>query len=285
MDVPLATVELSFDGTFELGEGDAEILLQLHSNDVMWQKERLLNLLIDRLPVDCDRIAWIDCDVVFMRKDWPPLVLEALEKFKLIQLYANRLNLTHDATEKHFWSDDLDKVVQLRRKSFGSAISDGHVPEADFGQVPTPDADRGCCGLAWASTREILEQNGLYDACILGGSDRLMAATALGRFDLATEKQSMIESRQRHFLPWARNFYRAIQGKVGFLPLSLLHLWHGDYKDRQYITRYSILNSNDFDPANDIALDDEGVWKWSSHKPKMHSAVKEYFDSRHEDGR
>jgi hypothetical protein len=44
--VPLAAVELSFNGHFELAPQDAEILIQIPGRDVMWQKERLLNVAV-----------------------------------------------------------------------------------------------------------------------------------------------------------------------------------------------------------------------------------------------
>jgi hypothetical protein len=59
LQIPLLTVELSFDGRFELQEHDADRLIQLRAADVMWQKERLLNVGIRALPAECDRVAWI----------------------------------------------------------------------------------------------------------------------------------------------------------------------------------------------------------------------------------
>ena len=38
--VPLITVELSFDGEFELTSADADILVQISGGAVLWQKER-----------------------------------------------------------------------------------------------------------------------------------------------------------------------------------------------------------------------------------------------------
>ena len=70
LGVPLVAVELSFDGNFELTEGDAEILIQLTGGDVMWQKERLLNLALEALPPECDKVMSIDCDVIFTDPDW-----------------------------------------------------------------------------------------------------------------------------------------------------------------------------------------------------------------------
>src|SRR5512143_3579916 len=63
--VPLVTVELSFNGRFELGRRDADVLVQLHGTSVMWQKERLLNIAVKKVPRACNKIAWLDCDIVF----------------------------------------------------------------------------------------------------------------------------------------------------------------------------------------------------------------------------
>ena len=63
--VPLVTVELSFDGRFELTDDDADILIQLSGGAVLWQKERLLNIAIQSVPKNAKNIAWLDCDVIF----------------------------------------------------------------------------------------------------------------------------------------------------------------------------------------------------------------------------
>src|SRR5271169_6865582 len=44
LDLPLVTVELGFDGRYELTNKDADVLIQIDGGAVLWQKERLLNL-------------------------------------------------------------------------------------------------------------------------------------------------------------------------------------------------------------------------------------------------
>jgi hypothetical protein len=39
-----------------------------------------------------------------------------------------------------------------------------------------------------------------------------------------------------------------------------------------------------FDPGTDIALDDNGVWRWNSERAAMHDYVRGYFADRREDG-
>jgi hypothetical protein len=70
--IPLATVELGFDGAvWELGAGDADLYVRVGGGDVMWQKERLLNLVLPRLPAACTLVAWLDCDLLLPDPDWP----------------------------------------------------------------------------------------------------------------------------------------------------------------------------------------------------------------------
>ena len=66
---------------------------------------------------------------------------------------------------------------------------------------------------------------------------------------------------------------------------AVYHFWHGEMRDRGYPTRQSILQRFDFDPNRDIALDDNGCWRWNSDKPDLHDAVRAYFQDRKEDGR
>src|SRR5262249_46941224 len=62
--VPLVTVELAYGPNFQLTEGDADVLVQIRGRDVMWQKERLLNLALQALPGECKNVVALDCDII-----------------------------------------------------------------------------------------------------------------------------------------------------------------------------------------------------------------------------
>ena len=64
----------------------------------------------------------------------------------------------------------------------------------------------------------------------------------------------------------------------------MFHLWHGSLRNRAYKNRHEGLRQFDFDPSRDIALDDNGTWRWASDKPEMHAFVRDYLMSRREDG-
>lgn len=155
--VPLATVELSFDGRFELGPGDAEALLQIHAGDVMWQKERLLNLALRLLPDTCDKIAWLDCDVVFTRDDWVTLATRALDEVFLLHLFQVRADLPRDRR-----LDALPAELPWRRPRWSTRWwSKGSRPRTSWCPTPSrsglrrtawPGRAVATCSIATAST-------------------------------------------------------------------------------------------------------------------------------------
>jgi hypothetical protein len=89
---------------------------------------------------------------------------------------------------------------------------------------------------------------------------------------------------RRHYLAWARPYSASVMGRVGSVRGRLFHLWHGDIKDRRYGERHSRMQAFEFDPFDDIALGQDGCWRWNSDKKALHTFVRSYFESRNEDG-
>ena len=96
LNVPLVTVELSFDGSFELREDDAEVMIRVNGGAVLWQKERLLNIALKSVPADVKNIAWIDCDVLFERSDWMIEAGKLLKQDQIIQLFSEMIYFEPD---------------------------------------------------------------------------------------------------------------------------------------------------------------------------------------------
>jgi hypothetical protein len=89
---------------------------------------------------------------------------------------------------------------------------------------------------------------------------------------------------REHFRQWARPFHESVAGRIGSTPGALLHLWHGDTRDRRYSDRHEALVRLDFDPATDIRVGPDGGWEWAAHKLELNRWMGEYFESRREDG-
>src|SRR5712692_9448830 len=173
LGVPLVTVELSFDGHFELAHDDADILIQLSGGAVLWQKERLLNVAIKSVPQNAKNIAWLDCDAIFERADWMREAELKLSEANIVQLYSDVVDLGPEGYQSHIKYDGL-------RPSGHGIISRGlrqlmaQTSEAIRFSLP---------GLAWAARRGILEEHGFYDAMIVGSGDTSMLHAMYGQFE------------------------------------------------------------------------------------------------------
>jgi hypothetical protein len=271
--LPLVTVELAQGPEFELSEGDAEVLVQLRGGpDVLWQKERLLNLALLALPGACRQVAWLDCDVVFAADDWVERTRALLGRFALVQPFSHLHLMPRD------WEPG-------QRRSPGTGLLHS-VPFLIASGMPMATClgatqSQLSPGHAWAADRKLLEDHAFYDACIIGGGDIAIARAAYGCFDFAIRRQHLSPD---HYLAWAEPFHDAVRGRVACLAGDLFHLWHGEAEHRRYLERNEGMARHRFDPFQDIALDTSGAWRWSSEKPELHEYVRRYFASRREDG-
>lgn len=269
-------MELSFDGHFALGSADADILVQRRGGDVLWQKERLLNIAIAHLPTECEAVAWLDCDVAFEAIDWETRVVNALEQLSLVHLYSHRVNLAQNVMPEEAPAEDgTPSAIYL--------LARGEARDADFSRAGTPARGRSTVGLGWASPREVLDRHGIYDACVLGGADRAIVAAALGRFELGIKALKMSQAQARHFLAWARPYHDTVRARVGNIEGRCFHLWHGKLNDRRYEQRLEPLRQLGFDPSSDIDIAENGLWQWSSDKFALHQHARSYFAGRNED--
>ncbi|MCK6460163.1 MAG: hypothetical protein L6Q95_09755 [Planctomycetes bacterium] len=278
LEIPLLSVEWSATGRFELDETDAETLVRLSSPDLMWQKERLLNIALRALPDHVDRVAWLDCDVMFRTPGWSAAAVRELETHDVVQLFSRCVYLGPDAAEE----DTAPSLVHLDRQ----LRDEGDRYRQLWGKLApgAPRRDR-LAGLAWAGRRELLERHGFYDACIFGAGDRAFACTVFGQHRGAEQAWLRTPQQRSHYLAWADGVAADVAGRVGLVEGDLLHLWHGTLEDRQHRVRHQVAEEHGFDPGTDIAVDPQtGLWRWATPKHALHRAVAEFFRRRREDG-
>ena len=267
----LLTIECAFrDDPFELA-GLPEVR-QVQCKDVMWQKERLLNEAIRTLPAKWDKIAWVDCDLLFINPAWAVETAEQLARHVVVQPYTHVVRLPRGHNdyrgEGPSWT------------SFASIYNDPSVPTREGWDA------HGHTGFAWAARREFFDKCGLYDACILGNGDHYIAHAVAGEPGCSCITKRLIgtPSQHAHYRAWADRAYGLCHGDIGCVPGSLLHLWHGDVENRKYLERQDELNRLGYDPFVDIRVDSSGCWEWSSEKPALHRWAVDYFNGRREDG-
>jgi hypothetical protein len=267
--VPLFIVEHTVEGTaFELS--DRPGVTCIRGGDTLWQKERLLNIVIDALPDRFTKIAWVDADVLFSDPEWIVRVSALLDRYAVVQPFAEAVRLPP--------STHAFEGVGQRHRSFAG------VYERDPHLVLNDNFDRhGHSGFAWAARRDALPRD-LYDACIAGSGDHMMAHAFVGDWDSACIGRTFGRGAMRkHFVAWAEETYAAVRANVGCVAGSVFHLWHGDIVNRRYVSRHTDLIKRRFDPFRDIVLDASGCWNWASHRPDLAQWAAAYFAGRRED--
>lgn len=279
LSLPLVAVELVYGAEPELGPDDAEILIQLRGSDVLWQKERLLDIAFPALPPACRKVVWIDCDVFVEDPAWPERVEALLETVPLAQPFSR----VHHLCSAWRPGDPIGTATEFSRVSIAQAVVAGAGPAETLEHVPDRTRTRAS-GFVWAARRELIERHGLYDAAIIGGGDRLLCYASYGEFAAAARAYEMSARRRDHYRAWAELWHRDVGGDIGTLDCDLVTLWHGDLGNRGIGRRNEGLVAHGFDPYSDIAHDVGGAWRWNSDKPQLHRFVRDYFLSRREDG-
>jgi hypothetical protein len=265
--VNLLTIELAFDGQEHQVPGS----LRLCGHSVLWQKERLLNHAIASLPATCDRVAWLDGDLL-LPDGWDALVLERLERCAFVQVYQEVAHLKPGQTRCDGDADSVREGIARQKRRAGPGWLSARLAGTLLHAEP---------GFGWAARRAALA-GGLYDRFVLGGGDSWLADCLLGCESVHQDlyQRNLTPAMRADMAAWKAAFPG---GDVEYAPIRVAHLWHGAVTNRQYLTRDQILRRHRFDPRTDIRLERD-VWEWASDKPGLHRDVLQYFRSRLEDG-
>lgn len=218
-------------------------------NQMLWQKEALLNLAEKMVPDDYDWIAWVDADLLFQNA----LFLADTDK-DIYQLFDTAI-----------WTDRQGKP-EMKKPS-----------AAAFGFDPSW---RSHPGFAWAMRRSLWQKaGGLYPYALSGGGDSVMACAFLKQH-VWNELRPHLGVNPEPYLKWATNF---TDDKVGYVPQTVWHEWHGTMKDRDYVGRKERVSK--VDVTKDLAILENGTLSWTPNaNPKLIEDVRSYFASRREDG-
>lgn len=254
MHYPFFTVEASFDGNFMSGDHQGGSL-QVYANDnnIMWQKEALINKAVEELPPEYDSVCYMDSDIEFMHPGWLEKAQHELKTHAVVQPFDNLTYLDHN-----------DKPFRM----IGSYARNMHAYRRGAG---------GACGGVILARREIFP---LIDYCIVGGGDSTMMFSWTGKY-LNHARSRIGSEMRRQFMRDYERLREQTPNGVGFVEASCRHIWHGNKGDRKYFERWKILGDHKF-KLSDIEKEYNGLWKWVDNKP-LQEAVKEYFLGRNED--
>jgi len=244
----------------------SDYILRIRSNSVLWQKERLLNLLIASLPDTYRKIAWVDADVLFSNPTWIVDASDALDDNPVVQLFTHLMRIDDRLGDSSAEVDTLESFAFIYRQNPDRALGPTYF-------------HHGHTGLAWAGRRDWIEHCGLYDCCLSGTGDHLMAHAFVGDWqpDCIGIGQG---PAYLHFVQWCERVYPSLRARLGVVPGQAISLWHGPESARDYYGAVCAIRDSGFDPLSDLRLNEDGCWEWSSNKPTLHRWTYEYFFRR-----
>lgn len=287
--LPLLTVECAFSGEPFTLPSNPDVI-QVRSDSILWQKERLLNIALERLPSGAKKVVWIDSDLLFADPGWAVQTSKLLDSVAFAQPYQEWIRLPENNLSYHGEGE--------------TGFSFASTSQTDPGSIA--QMQHGLPGFAWAGRREILEKFGFYDACIIGGGDHMMAHALTGTPDsncvhrivgLRPRKERSPISKlfgyvsdlrpnrfAEHYRSWASAIYTEVRSPLGCVPGRLLHLWHGSSENRRYYQRHKELRRFHYNPTEDLWINQDGTWEWNGRRSDMHRWAENYFRQRQEDG-
>lgn len=274
-NVELITVECAFNGgPFYIPEG--KNVHRLQSNSVMWQKERLINYGVSKLPDDCDYYAWIDCDVMFHNnEDWAEQAVDKLKNADVIQLFKKVFYMPQGMIKY-----DGSKVPFFQGVAWQAKIHRNWLQRRRSGELPF-----SVPGFAWACKRNLFDningETGIYDRNIVGSGDTFLVDCYLNSWDVHGFAKKFNDNMKTDLMQWC-NGLRLKKPVLDYIPVDISHLWHGSLKNRKYMDRHDIILKYDYDPKQDIELKNN-VYEWASPKLEMHEDIRQYFYDRKED--
>ena len=286
LGVPLVTVEWSRDGRFDLTPGDADVMIRVEGGDLMWQKERLLNLGLARIRAEglARDVAIVDADVVFAASDWHRRVSAALDAWPILQCQTHIAYLP----ELPAGARDRAQLAALAPESticsLGYALAQGmplFTSDPEVARVMAVSGVRpssGGAGMATGLRLGSLPAFELYEGNIVGGGDLLMGCAFLGRLQELFDARNYSSAHQADAVAWQARCLPA-QPRSGWADNRALHLWHGKLEGRQYGERMAILGPRGYDPARD--LDRSGpALRFTARAGELKEAVGAYLASR-----
>ena len=150
LNIDITTVELAINGDpFELN--NFPNVIKVRSNSILWHKERLLNIGIEKLKHKYKKISWLDADIIVKDRKWSQKISKALDTSMVCQVFKT-------ATVR----DKLE--ISTGFENYGNP---------NITNLDSLNGYHGITGLGWAARSEVFSNINLYDSAIIGGGDYL----------------------------------------------------------------------------------------------------------------
>lgn len=252
---------------FEVTSANCPTDFQFRSQDELWHKENILNLVIQQFDPGWEYGGYCDGDFHWTRHDLGVETIQELQHYDWVQMFSSHTNLGPD---HQVLGNGVGYVAAIHQRLMQ-------------GKDPHTYTWPGSPGGAWAFRREAFSKCGqLLDTCILGSGDYYMARALMMHEHEHPELYGCGPKYAESILAWHKRA-AVLRGNVGYVDAHACHHFHGPIKNRGYNWRWKILKENAYNPFEDIFRDARGVYRLTPDKPGFRDDLRRYFQSRNED--
>jgi hypothetical protein len=215
------------------------------------------------LPSDWKAFAWIDADIDFDNNNWALDTLKILNGCKdIVQIFSHCVDMNNNEETMNVYN------------SFGFQFSHNLPYSNKFPNYWHP-------GYAWACTRQAYEKmGGIFELAILGSGDHIMSFCLMNK-----GLQSINDSFSDDFKEKVIEFQNRVKRlRLGYVPVTIRHFFHGSKLNRKYIERNEILKRYNFSPSIHLIYNEQGILIPSQNFSKdFLEDMMVYFKQRNED--
>ena len=262
----------------------------------LWQKESLLNLAFKGVSANKKYFLWIDHDCAFRSPSWLTYAVDKMKKgFDFVQLF----NILA-------WTDNYGGLELLKfgrchcLQSPDVVLDNGRIESVSNLPLGFEGVEHntyiGNPGLAWGGRIDSIKKIGdsPWPNAVVGSGDeyfcmglvrqldiqRIMGALIGGKNGRALKEHGKIYSKKilKTVDKIARQYFN-----VSYCPYPVFHIWHGDNKNRQYVSRHNIITECKLDLDNDIFINDDGIYELVEEKQYASKRFYKFFLDRKED--
>lgn len=264
--VKLITVECAMDNcpfTVTLPNNEP-YNIQIKTNSAFFQKERLFNVALNKLPLDAKYVLWCDYEVEFTQENWAVDAVKGLNVVRALQLFE-------DVSIMGQSKEEMKKV-----KGFAAL----NYKKNETVELQTFEESTSACGFAWGYRIEFLQEvAGLISMCPLGNNDKMMAYAMFDKIKDYVPKDILNDCFEDYLLNWQKKAVASLKTGVGFIPGLIKVNWINTPRDKSLYEKWNILNDNEFNYTLDLIVKEDGSYGLNPQSKTLITELKEHFTS------
>jgi hypothetical protein len=246
--IPLFIGEVAVD-TIPFVLAEAPNVYHIRTKSHMFYKENVAAYVEKKVPAEFTKIVLMDADIVYTTPGWLDIISEDLEKYTILQGFANAHWL-----DLYFNKIKSNQTVILR--------SDGHP------------------GFVWAFQRKWLKDVGVFQYALIGSGDTCLVSQI--------NKSMMVKNIYLPmYLEWPKtgDITKGYSERLEVYHLPHGNIEHRNYLNRFGILE-AIVNKHKLKKLTDMVdVRDDGIFEWKdTYRDECNKAITDYFKGRKDDG-